>query len=68
MLLLPRKHHAPLDKRWGAFPQDHLAGVAPDAEIEAFAPHRPQLRADQPLNNHGRFFAGSFALAFAHIR
>src|SRR5271154_1961368 len=25
------------------FPQDHLAGFAPNAEVEALAPHRPQL-------------------------
>ena len=35
------------------FPQDHFTGVAPDAEFEALAPHRPQLYAHQPLDYHG---------------
>src|ERR1700730_13259949 len=51
-----------------AFPEDHLAGIAPDAKIKALAAHRPQLGARQPFNNHSGFFAALFALGFGHHR
>jgi hypothetical protein len=48
------------------FPEDHLAGVALDAEVEALATHRAKLGAHQPLHDHGRFLAALFALGFGH--
>src|SRR5713101_3596782 len=35
------------------FPENHLAGVAPDTEIKALATHRAKLGAHQPLHDHG---------------
>ena len=35
------------------FSHNHFTGVAPDAEFEAFAPHRSQLHPHQPLHDHG---------------
>jgi hypothetical protein len=42
------------------FPQNHLAAITPDAEIETLAPHRTQLNSNQPLNYHGWFHATLF--------
>src|SRR5713226_268467 len=48
------------------FPENHLAGVAPDAKIKALAAHRAKLGAHQPLYDHGRFLASILTLLLGH--
>jgi hypothetical protein len=50
------------------FSQNHLAGIAPDTDIETLAAHRAQLYAHQPFDNNGRFLAALFPFNFRHFR
>jgi hypothetical protein len=54
MSLSPSPSISPRERRARpALSQNHFTGIAPDAEFEALAPHRPQLYAHQPLDYHG---------------
>jgi hypothetical protein len=50
------------------FSQNHLAGVAPDADVEALAAHRAELNPHQPLNDYSRFLIPFLSLRFRHRR
>src|SRR6266851_9893590 len=48
------------------FPENHLAGVASDAEVKTLAAHRAELYPHQPFDDHGRFLASILTLLLGH--